>query len=173
MKKSTNHKWKLAASIAVPLVSGTIAGTLATRSAKSKYRNMQTPEFAPPNWVFPVAWTSLYTLMGIAKYQYDKQPKTIDEQTIGNALYSTQLGLNFLWSFLFFRWNLRGTALIEAAFLWSSVSLNTYSFYRTSTTAGSLMVPYVGWTTYAVALNYATWKMNRGRHTESQVGNQG
>src|SRR5699024_1161707 len=97
----------MAASIAVPLVSGTIAGTLATRSAKSKYRNMQTPEFAPPNWVFPVAWTSLYTVMGIAKYQYDKQPKTTDEQTIGNALYSTQLGLNFLWSFLFFRWNLR------------------------------------------------------------------
>ncbi|AOV07463.1 TspO/MBR family protein [Sporosarcina ureilytica] len=160
-----NNKWKLVTSIAIPLIGGTIAGTLATKSAKAKYQNLQTPSFAPPSWVFPVAWTSLYTLMGVAKHQFDKQPKTSNLQTGGNATYTTQLGLNFLWSFLFFRWNLRGTALVDASLLWTAVTLNTYYFYRGSKLAGSLMIPYTGWTTYAVALNYATWKMNRGRHT--------
>lgn len=158
------NKWKVATTIAVPLIGGTSAGTLATRSAKSKYQNLETPKFAPPNWTFPVAWTSLYTTMGIAKYQFDKQPKTSELQTGSNIVYTTQLGFNFLWSFLFFRWNLRGTALVDATLLWATVILNTYYFYRNNKMAGSLMVPYVGWTTYAVALNYATWQMNRGKH---------
>lgn len=160
------NKLKLVASIAVPLIGGTIAGALATKSAKVKYRNLQTPNFAPSSWAFPVAWTSLYILMGIAKYQFDKQPKTNNLQTAGNVTYTTQLGLNFSWSFLFFRWNLRGTALVDASLLWMAATLNTYYFYRGSKLAGSLMIPYTGWMTYAVALNYATWNMNRGRHTE-------
>ena len=164
-----NNKWKLVASIAFPLVGGTIAGTLATSSAETKYRNLQTPNFAPPSWVFPVAWTSLYTMMGVAKYQFDKQSKTIEQQSSGNVAYTTQLGLNFIWSFLFFRWNLRGTALVDATFLWTAVILNTYYFYRKSKTAGTLMIPYVGWSTYAVALNYATWQMNCGRHAELEA----
>lgn len=117
MMKVNKNKWKLAATIAVPVVGGTIAGTLATRSAKSKYQKLNLPKFSPPSWVFPVAWTGLYTTMGIAKYQFDKQAKTNRLQKRGNIFYSTQLGLNFLWSFLFFRWNLRGTAFLEVALL--------------------------------------------------------
>ena len=160
------NKWKLAASIAVPLVGGTIAGTLATKSAKAKYKNLKQPSFAPPSWAFPVAWTSLYILMGTAKHQFDQQPKTNHLQTRTDITYRTQLGLNYLWSFLFFRWNLRGTALVDASLLLTAVTLNTYYFSRKSKIAGSLMIPYAAWTSYAVALNYATWKLNRGRHTE-------
>src|SRR5699024_9642502 len=155
-----------AASLAVHHMGVLTTGTIATRSAKAKYQNLKKPNFAPPSWAFPVAWTSFYTTMGIAKYQFDKQPKTSSLQTSGNVAYNTQLGLNFLWSFLFFRWNLRGTALIDATLLWVMVILNTYYFYQKSKPAGSLMIPYVGWTTYAAALNYATWQANRGRHVE-------
>src|SRR5690625_5946647 len=68
-------KWKFIASIAVPSIGGTIVGNLATRSAKEKYRNLKKPDFALPNWVFPVAWTSLYNTTGVAKFQFDKQLK--------------------------------------------------------------------------------------------------
>lgn len=163
------RKWKLAASIAVPLISGTIVGHLATKSAKEKYRNLKKPNFAPPNWVFPIAWTSLYITMGVAKFQFDKQLKTTAQQNSGNKTYTTQLGLNFLWSFLFFRWNLRGTALVDASILWTMVILNTYYFYRKSKLAGSLMIPYVIWVTYAVALNYAIWEMNRDTHIKNNT----
>lgn len=163
------NKWKLAASVAVPLVGGTIAGALATKSAKTKYQNLQTPSFSPPSWAFPIAWTSLYTTMGVAKYQFDKQPKTSGLQTSGDAAYTTQLGFNFLWSFLFFRWNLRGSALVDATLLWGAIILNMYYFYQKSKLSGSLMIPYAGWATYAVALNYATWQLNRGRHAENHT----
>lgn len=162
-------KWKLVASIAVPLISGTIVGHLATRSAKQKYQNLKKPNFAPPNWVFPIAWTILYITMGVSKFQFDKQLKTIAQQNSGNKTYTTQLGLNFLWSFLFFRWNLRGTALVNASLLWTMVTLNTYYYYRKNKLAGSLMIPYVIWVTYAVALNYAIWEMNRDIHIKNKA----
>ncbi|MDY0395752.1 TspO/MBR family protein [Virgibacillus halophilus] len=54
-----NNKWKLAASVALPVVAGTIAGTIATRSVKTTFRRLKTPKCAPPNWIFPVVWTSL------------------------------------------------------------------------------------------------------------------
>src|SRR5690625_5759921 len=78
MKKS---KWRLSGTITLPLVGGTIAGMLATRSAKKKYRHLRMPKFAPPSWVFPVAWTSLYALMGVAKYQYDRTSQKRDRKS--------------------------------------------------------------------------------------------
>lgn len=158
-----HNKWKLAASIAIPVIGGSILGTLATKPAKEKYKKLDQPSFAPPGWVFPVAWTTLYTTMGIAKYIFDQKPHVKKVDKFGDAAYSTQLGLNFLWSFLFFRWNLRGTAFIEAALLWSAVTLTTYYFYKKSKIAGMLMIPYIGWVTFALGLNYSIWQLNKNR----------
>lgn len=154
-------KWKLAATIALPVIGGSIVGMVATRKAKEQYKSLKQPAFAPPSWVFPVAWTTLYTTMGIAKYKFDEQPKSKQLEQYGNSAYSTQLGLNFLWSFLFFRWRLRGTAFVEATLLWSAATATTYYFYQNSKTAGTLMIPYVGWVTYALGINYATWQLNK------------
>jgi tryptophan-rich sensory protein len=155
-------KKKLIASIAVPLIGGSLAGYFATRKAEEKYHKLKNPDFAPPSWVFPVAWTTLYTLMGIAKYDFDKKNNSLHLQHRANVAYRIQLGLNFLWPFLFFRWNLRGPALAEAALLKGMVSLSAYYFFKKSKTAGVLMVPYMLWTDYALAINYKTWEMNRG-----------
>lgn len=155
------QKWKLITSIAVPVIGGSIIGGVAAKSAKSTYKQLNTPELSPPSWVFPVAWTSLYATMGTAKYCFDQKPKAADNQMMGSALYRAQLFFNFLWSFLFFRWNLRGTALFDAILLWISILLNGYYFYLNSKTAAVLMLPYLGWVTYAVALNYNTWNDNK------------
>lgn len=156
-----NNKWKLAAKIALPVIGGSILGTIATKSAKEKYKKLKQPSFAPPSWVFPVAWTTLYTTMGVAKYLFDQKPYDKNINPYGQALYNTQLGLNFLWSFLFFRWKLRGTAFIEAALLWSAITLTTYYFYQKSKVAGTLMLPYLGWITFALGLNYSVWQLNK------------
>src|SRR5690625_1028166 len=166
MKKS---KWRLVGTIAMPLVGGTITGVLATRSAKKKYRHLNTPKFAAPSWVFPVAWASLYALMGAAKYQYDRSALNRDGQTQANIAYGTQLSLNYFWSFLFFRWQMRGSALVDSVLLWMAININTYYFYKKSKLAGSLMLPYIGWVTYAVGLNYATWDMNKKLEKKSLI----
>lgn len=156
-----NNKWKLAATVALPVISGSIIGFIATRNARNEYQQLHQPKFAPPGWVFPVAWTTLYTTMGIAKYKFDLKPKSDKVEQRANLAYSTQLGLNFLWSFLFFRWNLRGTALLEAAMMWTAITVTTYYFYLQSKTAGNLMIPYLGWVTFALGLNYSIWNLNK------------
>lgn len=150
---------RLAKNILIPIVGGSLVGMLATREAKEKYRKLDKPSFAPPSWVFPVAWTGLYTAMGLARYRVSLK----EEQEIlpeSAPLYNVQLGLNFLWSFLFFRWGLRGTAFIEMAIMLSLITITSYEYYQRDKTAGALMIPYIGWVTYALGLNYSIWQKN-------------
>ncbi len=151
-------KAKLAKSILVPVVGGMITGYTATKNAKKVYSKLKKPDTSPPSWVFPVVWTSLYTMMGTADYRVSM--KEAPTKT-ANVLYDIQLGLNFLWSFLFFRWGLRGTAFIEIAMLLSMITLTTYKYYQKDKMAGTLMIPYVLWVAFALQLNYNIWQLNR------------
>lgn len=155
------NKKRLALSILVPVVGGSVTGWLANRNAQSKYKKLIQPSFAPPAPIFPIVWTSLYTIMGIAKYRADEKVKHTKENTPAIPLYELQLGLNFLWSFLFFRWGLRGTALIEMTAMLAAIALTAYEFQKVDNTAGALMVPYIGWVAFALGLNYAIWKLNK------------
>lgn len=153
--------WKLASTIALPLVGGTVIGVMANKNTGEKYEHLETPKLSPPSWVFPVAWTALYTMMGVAKYEFDQKNKSKQAQKMGDIFYFTQLGLNFLWSPLFFKEDKRGLALIDATLLWLGVNSTTCAYRQHSKTATSLMLPYIGWSTYAMYLNYGTWKLNQ------------
>lgn len=146
---------KLAASVLLPVVGGSIIGAVANRNTREDYQHLKKPSFSPPGWVFPVVWTGLYTAMGIAKYRASVRKPT-------TALsYNIQLGLNFLWSFLFFRWGLRGTAFVEIALMLGAITWTTYEFYQADAVAGMLMMPYVAWVAFALGLNYSIWSLNR------------
>lgn len=156
------NKKKLALSILIPVVGGSITGWIANRNAQEKYKKLKQPSFSPPGAVFPIVWTTLYATMGIAKYRVDQKVKDMrTDSTPAIPLYDLQLGLNFLWSFLFFRWGLRGTALVEISLMLASIALTAYEFQKLDSTAGVLMLPYVGWVTFALGLNYSVWKLNR------------
>ncbi|UQW97950.1 tryptophan-rich sensory protein [Rummeliibacillus sp. G93] len=148
----------LAKHVLVPIIGGSVTGWLANRHAQEKYKKLKKPSFSPPSAVFPIAWTTLYGLMGLAKYRVSKQQEGKRKKEI--SIYELQLGLNFLWSFLFFRWELRGTALVEMTVLLGAIALTAYDFFQVDRTAGTLMIPYIGWVIFALSLNYATWKLN-------------
>ena len=154
-------KKKLAISILVPVIGGSITGWLANRNAQKKYKKLKQPSFAPPAPIFPIVWTSLYAMMGLAKYRADQKVQQGDKESPAIPIYDLQLGLNFLWSFLFFRWGLRGTALIEMTILLGAIAMTAYEFQKKDITAGALMVPYIGWVTFALGLNFAVWKLNK------------
>ena len=152
---------KLALSVMVPLVGGSLAGAFANRNTRQEYAELKRPSFSPPPWIFPLAWTALYASMGIAKYRAaEKAALKNDEQKV-LLPYNLQLGLNFLWSFLFFKWGLRGTALAEMALLLAAITWTTYEFYQYDQMAGNLMVPYIAWVAFAMGLNGAIWKLNQ------------
>ncbi|SIT93060.1 TspO/MBR family protein [Edaphobacillus lindanitolerans] len=151
---------KLMQAIAVPVIGGTIVGLLTAKSSKDEFKRLEKPGFAPPQAAFPIAWTSLYTVMGVARYRAGQARR--EEGRAGSfTAYDIQLGLNFLWSFLFFKWRLRGTALVEMTVLLGAIILSMAELRREDKTAGVLMIPYVVWVAYALALNASIWEKNK------------
>ena len=79
---------------------------------------------------------------------------------IALALFLLQLGLNALWSWLFFTWRLGGIAFAEMLVLWAFILAALIAFWKVRTLAGALLVPYLLWVTFAAMLNYTLWQQN-------------
>ena len=75
--------------------------------------------------------------------------------------YWLQLGLNFVWSILFFGVGLRFTALVDLILLIIVVIIMVYKFYKLDKKAAYLNIPYIIWLLYAAVLNYFVWMINR------------
>ncbi|MBW6411852.1 TspO/MBR family protein [Clostridium weizhouense] len=124
------------------------------------YSKLNKPFFSPPQWVFPIVWTILYILIGVACYRvYILKYKGIDTSS-AIFTYSIQLLLNFLWSFIFFGLRLYGIAFIELLILLFFAILTFIKFYNKDKKAGILFIPYLLWLTYAGVLNFYIWMLN-------------
>ena len=146
--------------IALPVIGGSVVGLLTTQYAKEDFQKYKQPPFSPPKEAFGIVWPILYTTMGIAR----TITKSSRKDSSANAyLYHSQLGLNYLWSLLYFKFKLRGTALIESYVLFASVLLTTVAFYKTNKVAGLLLIPYVAWTAYATYLNAGFVALNQDK----------
>jgi tryptophan-rich sensory protein len=77
-------------------------------------------------------------------------------------LFLVQLGLNFAWSWIFFHQHALGAALAENVALWATIGATTLLFARVTPVAAWLMAPYWAWVSFAVVLNGAFWRLNRG-----------
>ena len=122
----------------------------------SWYAGLNKPSWNPPAWIFGPAWTLLYTLMAVAAWLVWKRAGF----TRPLALYFVQLALNAAWTPIFFGAHELGWALIEIVTMWIAIALTLISFFRVSSAAGWLLVPYLAWVTFATALNFALWKLN-------------
>ena len=76
------------------------------------------------------------------------------------VLFVCQLVLNALWSWLFFGWHRGGVAFADIVVLWLLIAATLVGFWRVRQLAGALLVPYLGWVSFALALNYAVWQLN-------------
>ena len=143
----------------IPLAIGGISGFATATSITDWYVTLNKPTFNPPNYLFAPVWTLLYFLMGVSLFTIWKSPIG---QTRTNALliFTMQLIFNFIWSFLFFRFNLLALALVEIVMLWISILLMIIFFYRISRLAAFLQVPYLLWVSFATILNSAIWFLN-------------
>ena len=137
---------------------GALSGIASGGDFGSFYQSLQQPPFAPPGWLFPVAWVILYALMGISAYLIART-----ETQQGSAalkLYWAQLAVNFLWSPVFFRFKSLGGAAAVIVVLLLMVIAMTVWFWRIRRTAGLLNLPYVLWTAYATYLTIGILLLN-------------
>ena len=153
-------KWKtLALCIAIPLLVGILSG-LISMDAMEAFESVEKPLLSPPGWLFPVVWTILYTLMGIASYLVITSGAR--QSAISPALraYGIQLFFNFFWSVIFFNLELFSFAFVWLAALWIFIILTIYLFAKVSKPAAYLMIPYLAWVTFAGYLNLAISILN-------------
>lgn len=152
--------WKVVKSIAVALVAGSFGGIATSSSVQTWYPTLAKPEWNPPAWVFGPVWTVLYVLMGLAAGAIWSMPES-RERNRALGLYWLQLALNVAWSFLFFGLRSPGAAFFEIVMLWAAILGTLFLFWRQKAWTGALLIPYLAWVTFASALNFSIWQLNR------------
>ena len=150
-------QWKnLITCLAIPLAVGSLSALL-TQDSMETFNSITKPDLAPPGWLFPVVWTILYILMGIASYLVLTSGKPNDKAL---TVYGIQLVFNFFWSIIFFNLQLYLFAFIWLVLLWLLILITTLLFYQISKPAGYLMIPYLLWVTFAGYLNFMIYLLN-------------
>ena len=104
------------------------------------------------------AW---FNMMGVAAFLIWNKGIGSRQVRIALGLFLAQLVLNGLWTPIFFGLHMMGLALAEIILLWMAILATIVSFWRISRTAAYLLIPYILWVSFAIALNGALWHLNR------------
>jgi len=142
---------KLIINILIPLVIGGIVALITMPFMD--YKSLEQPLLSPPSILFPIIWTILYILMGVSAYLISKKDNI-------PLIYYVQLGVNALWSIIFFVFKLRLFAFIWIILLIILVVKMIFAFYKIDKKAAYLQIPYLLWIVFASYLNLGIYLLN-------------
>lgn len=142
----------LAVSVLISLGAGILSAFL-TGGNMREYADMYHPPLAPPGWLFPIVWTILYILMGIASWRVYESPG--GDKRLALSVYGNQLLVNIVWPLLFFNLKLYFFAFGWLLLLWLLIYLTMRQFLQLDRRAGLILLPYLAWVTFAGYLNLA------------------
>ncbi len=124
------------------------------------YQALAKPAWNPPDVVFPMGWTVIYALITVAGITAWRAARTSAEAEWVIALFALNGFLNISWSILFFRFQRPDWAFAEVIVLWLSILAIILYVVRFSRPAAALLLPYLGWVSFAAALNWAVVQLN-------------
>jgi translocator protein len=133
-----------------------LGGLLTLPNIPNWYAGLAKPSWMPPGWIFGPVWSVLYLSMAVAAWLVWRR----GDATVPMVLFGIQLVLNAAWSWLFFGLHGPGAAFVDIVLLWLGIVATTVAFWRWSTLAGILLLPYLAWVSFAAMLNFAIWRMN-------------
>ena len=136
-------------------------GAVASVNAGASYQQLVQPQWAPPAWLFGPVWSVLYLGMAVSAWMVWR---------IGGfgaarralSLFLVQLVANALWTWLFFHFQRGALASFEILLLWALIVATIVQFWRVRPVAGALMLPYLGWVSFASILSFTMWRLNPG-----------
>ena len=162
-KRTFKHFLIATGIILLPLAVGLVASAL-TGNTMMEFGRLKQPPLAPPAWLFPVAWTILYILMGVASYLiFRLKPRKKTEKNLRKAeliTYFVQLAFNFFWTILFFRFELRYLAFGWLVVMWLMILVLIIMAFKNQKAAAWCLIPYILWCTFACYLNLAVAILN-------------
>lgn len=154
MIKLKNYIVSLIISIGI----GQLSGFLTKDASKSFSTYFNQSALTPPDWVFPVVWIILFSLMGISAamvYETDCKYKKY-----GLLIYGVQLVFNFFWSLFFFLGNEFVLSFGWLTILILMVAAMIILFYKCKKISAYLQIPYLLWLCFALYLNYIVVILN-------------
>lgn len=122
-----------------------------------RYNDLTKPAVSPPTILFPIAWTIIYLLIGIS-YTLLKEKGKLSKEI--KKLYYGQLIFNYLWTFIFFVFELRLLSVLWIIVLDVLVICMISQFYKQNKLSGILLIPYVLWLLFATYLNLSIYFLN-------------
>lgn len=152
-------RWAL---FTVPLLVflGFLSGRVAGSSTDNRwFEALIHPAAMPPGWVFGVAWTALYILMGIALAMILNARGARGRRT-AITLFALQFIANLCWSPLFFTAHQVVAAFGLILVILGLAIATTFAFGQIRTAAAWLMVPYLAWLCFASLLNWQVHALN-------------
>lgn len=139
---------------------GTLSGLLADAGASNAwFAALAKPGMMPPGWVFPVAWTILYILIGLSLAML-LHAKGAHRRERVLALFGLLLLLTFAWPYVFFTMHKADVALSMIAAMLVGVAILIFLLWRIRIVAALLLFPYLGWLMFACSLNYDILALN-------------
>lgn len=138
---------------------GALIGSLTKPEISTWYSELNRSTLTPANYVFPIAWTMLYGMLGGCGWLIWRESSYTKAPLI-KILYVTQLILNWSWTPLFFHYHLTGFSLVVLVAMDILVCSLIFLAYRKTKVVSLLMIPYLSWILFASYLNFYIWQYN-------------
>jgi len=148
--------------VTVPLILllGFASGRLAPSGSDNPwFVRLTKPAIMPPEWAFPVAWTIIYVLLGLALAMVINA-RGARGRGIALTVFAVQMAINLAWSPVFFGMHQVTIALVMIVALIVLVTLTAVLFWRVRKGAALLLLPYLAWLCFAGVLNYELDRLN-------------
>jgi tryptophan-rich sensory protein len=110
--------------------------------------------------VFGPVWSVLYLLMALAGWRVWSSEVHCALAGTALGMFFLQLGINALWSPLFFGAKRPDVAFLVILLLLGALGVTIAQFFRIDRVAGWILAPYLLWVAYAAVLNAAIVFLN-------------
>lgn len=157
-------RWAVVTVPFILLLGFTSARLVPSGAQNGWYRALTKPAETPPDWAFPVAWTAIYVLLGLALAMIiHARGSRLRGPAI--ALFAVQMVANLIWSPLFFGMHQVFWSLVTIGAMFVLAFATTLLFGRIRAGAAWLLVPYLAWIVYAGILTYRIAELNPDAET--------
>lgn len=137
-----------------------VGGWLTSLGLGPWYRGLDFPPFQRPGWVFSPVWAVVFALLARSTWLVLQSDGSRISLAFALGLYGAQCVLNLGWSLLFFALKRPDAALWELLVVDATVAAMVIVYARSSRPAAALMLPYLGWVSFATAINAWIVKYN-------------
>ena len=137
-------------------VASAIGGFITSSFKDPWYSQIILPSFNPPSWVFGPIWSTLYFMMSIGAWltwinNFNKKQLNI---------YFVHVFFNATWSIIFFGFHRIDLALLNLIIILLFILILMKIYFTESKISFYLFIPYLVWSSYALALNITIFLLN-------------